>query len=244
MKKLLFLIFFLFAINLVIAEDCPIGLVNDTAPGSCGLYTDKNSDNLCDLSQDLNDSCDQNLTVGDLDSTQIKSMTVEQVAEYYKIEGEKFAEEISKLAGIKVKKSDSFQVLHDNYGVRPVNVREIATAMKQSSVINVTAESKSTHLYNSLWVALATIVLYGATWFLSYKEKISKFLHRKIWNWLLLISFIPVLLTSLFWLLRVDYGIIVNFPLNITFWHVEFGIVMVLISIFHIIWHTQYYLKK
>ncbi|MGV8086666.1 MAG: hypothetical protein ACP5N1_03475 [Candidatus Woesearchaeota archaeon] len=58
-KYLLFAIIFalvLININTVNAElVCPIGLVNDTAPGSCGLYIDKNIDSLCDLSQELND---------------------------------------------------------------------------------------------------------------------------------------------------------------------------------------------
>jgi len=247
MKRLILLLFFiLFIPNIVYAsEDCPLGLINDTAPGSCVLYVDKNTDNLCDLSQPgLPDACDQNITAGDLDSTAIKSMTVKQVAEYYGINEDDFAEKISELAGIKVKTTDSFQILHDNYGVRPVNVREVATALKNDVQVVVTQQEKTKSIYRSLTVAIITIILYLTTWLLSYKEKISKILHRKIWNWLLLITFIPVFLTSLFWLLRVDYGIIVGLPLNITFWHVEFGIVMILISIFHIIWHVRYYIKK
>ncbi|MGV8171892.1 MAG: hypothetical protein ACP5OA_04325 [Candidatus Woesearchaeota archaeon] len=246
MKKILLILFILLSVNLVYAsEDCPLGLINDTAPGSCVLYVDKNTDNLCDLSQPgLPDACDTNITAGDLDSTAIKSMTVKQVAEYYGINENNFAEKISELAGIKVKATDSFQVLHDNYGVRPVNVREVATALKNDVQVVIAEPEKTKSIYRSLTVAIITILLYLTTWLLSYKEKISKILHRKIWNWLLLITFIPVFLTSLFWLLRVDYGIIVSLPLNITFWHVEFGIVMILISIFHIIWHTQYYIKK
>lgn len=30
---------------------CPRGLINDPYPGQCGLYTDQNSDQICDLSQ-------------------------------------------------------------------------------------------------------------------------------------------------------------------------------------------------
>jgi hypothetical protein len=246
MKKLLLAIFFLLSLNLVMAADnCPLGLINDTAPGLCVLYVDQNTDSICDSSQPyLNDSCDHNITAGDLDSTAIKSMTVKEVAEYYKINPETFAQKISELANIKVKTTDSFQVLHDNYGVRPVTVREVATAMKNEVPVVIVEQAKPKSIYRSLSVALITIVLYLMTWLLSYGNKISVVLHRKIWNWLLLITFIPVFLTSLFWLLRVDYGIILSLPFNITFWHVEFGIVMILISIFHIIWHTQYYIRK
>jgi len=246
MRKLLLILFLLLSLNLAYAsEDCPLGMINDTAPGSCVLYIDKNTDNLCDLSQPgLPDACDQNITAGDLDSTAIKSMTVQGVADYYGINPIAFAEKISELAGITVKTTDSFQVLHDNYGVRPVNVREVATALQNDIPVVIAEPEKTKSIYRSLTVAIITILLYLTTWLLSYKEKISKILHRKIWNWLLLVTFIPVFLTSLFWLLRVDYGIIVGLPFNIAFWHVEFGIVMILISIFHIIWHVRYYIKK
>ncbi|MGV8171058.1 MAG: hypothetical protein ACP5OA_00005, partial [Candidatus Woesearchaeota archaeon] len=106
----------------------------------------------------------------------------------------------------------------------------------------VAQPEKTKSIYKSLSIAIITIILYLASWLLSYFKKISTYLHRKIWNWLLLIVFIPVLLTSLFWVLRVDYGIIVNMPFNISFWHVEFGIIMILISLFHILWHVQYYI--
>ncbi len=250
MKNIWLMVFVIFALFVsthnVNALDCPIGLINDTAPGSCALYVDKNTDALCDLSQpDLNDSCDTNLTATDLTSTEIKSMTVEQVAEYYKIEGEKFAEEISKVAGIKVKKSDSFQVLHDNYGVRPLNVREIAVAMSLNSKIVVSEKVSETHTSTNLYPVLAIVIithlLYLLTFILSKKEIISTNMHRKIWNWLLLIVFIPVLVTSLLWLLRVEYNVIIPTFFNVIYWHVVFGLVMIIISAFHILWHVKYY---
>jgi len=246
MKQLLLIILtlILFASN-VHALDCPIGLVNDTAPGSCGLYIDKNVDSLCDLSQDLNDSCDVNLTATDLTSTEIKAMTVEQVAEHYNIEGEQFAKEISKVAGVTVKKSDSFQYLHDNYAVRPIVVREVALAIRKNSNETITIVDTSTEQRHYLIpIILVTIIAYLSTWFLSKKEKISTILHRKIWNWLLLITFIPVTITSILWILRVEYGIIIPVFFNISYWHLIFGVIMILISVFHIIWHVKYYFKK
>jgi len=245
---LVFLILFTaMAVN-VNALDCPIGLINDTAPGSCALYIDKNTDALCDLSQpELNDSCDTNITATDLTSTEIKAMTVEQVAEYYKIEGQKFAEEISKIAGTKVKTSDSFQILHDNYEVRPLNVREIAVAMSFDSKIVVSEKTSDTHndtsknLYPIFAIVIGTHLLYLLTFILSKKEIISTNVHRKIWNWLLLIAFIPVMITSLLWLLRVEYNFIVPTFFNVVYWHVVFGLIMIIISAFHILWHIKYY---
>ncbi len=31
--------------------ECPRGMVNDTYPGSCGLYVDKDGNNICDNSE-------------------------------------------------------------------------------------------------------------------------------------------------------------------------------------------------
>ena len=31
--------------------DCPFGMINDSYPGSCGRYVDRNNDDICDLSQ-------------------------------------------------------------------------------------------------------------------------------------------------------------------------------------------------
>jgi hypothetical protein len=245
MKSIIYIILTLFIVNLALAvEDCPIGLINDTAPGQCVLYTDKNSDNLCDLSQPyLNDSCDTNITATDLTSTEIKSMTVEQVAEYYNIEGEKFAKEISKLAGVTVKLSDKFQYLHDTYSVRPVNVREIAVSMKSNSdTANISSnETTSKQNYYVLPIVITLITLYVFTLFLSKKEIIKTITHNKIWNWLLLISFIPVLFSSLIWLLRAEFAIIILLPFNISYWHIIFGLIMIMISIFHLTWHIRYY---
>ncbi len=240
---LLFLSIFLFSLNNVNALDCPIGLINDTAPGSCGLYIDKNVDSLCDLSQSLIDSCDINISASDLTSTQIKSMTVEQVAEYYKIEGDQFAKEISAVAGISVKKSSSFQYLHDNYAVKPVIVRQIALTMINDSK-DVTNKTTSTHTYPIIAIVLATHLLYLFTVILSKRNIISVNIHRKIWNWLLLIVFIPVMITSLLWLLRVEYNFIIPTFFNISYWHVVFGLIMLIVSAFHILWHLKYYFKK
>ncbi len=37
-------------------NDCPRGLVNDPYPGACREYVDTNGDNICDLSQTLQQS--------------------------------------------------------------------------------------------------------------------------------------------------------------------------------------------
>lgn len=42
---------FIFLTSSVLAYDCPFGRTNDSFPGSCSLYTDRNNDGICDNSQ-------------------------------------------------------------------------------------------------------------------------------------------------------------------------------------------------
>ncbi|MEM3399727.1 MAG: hypothetical protein QXP42_02760 [Candidatus Micrarchaeia archaeon] len=51
--KLLPIIFVVFLLTDIASSynSCPFGMVNDTYPGSCGRYVDKNADQICDYSQ-------------------------------------------------------------------------------------------------------------------------------------------------------------------------------------------------
>jgi cytochrome b561 len=52
------------------------------------------------------------------------------------------------------------------------------------------------------------------------------------------------LITGIFGLIltiQLDYDLPFQMPVNLLFWHVEAGIVMTLISLFHIGWHFKYY---
>ncbi len=53
MGKIIFLLLiFLFIPNIVLAwGDCPFGMINDPAPGSCGRFIDTDRDGFCDNSQ-------------------------------------------------------------------------------------------------------------------------------------------------------------------------------------------------
>ena len=85
------------------------------------------------------------------------------------------------------------------------------------------------------------IGLYVLSYILSKKKIISEILHKRIWNILLLISFLKMGVLGLLLVLKIQYNFTLGLPFNMLFWHVEFGIIMTLISIFHIIWHFNYY---
>ncbi|CEG12242.1 conserved membrane hypothetical protein [groundwater metagenome] len=95
--------------------------------------------------------------------------------------------------------------------------------------------------YHLLPVSLLSILLYFISYILSKKNVISIATHRKIWNILLLVTFFISGLSGILLIIKIDFGTMIPLPFDILFWHVEAGIAMVVISIFHILWHWQYF---
>jgi len=95
--------------------------------------------------------------------------------------------------------------------------------------------------YNFITILIITVLLYFLSFYLVKKNKIKLLTHRKIWNIVLLFSFLISGLIGLILVILIDYNIYISWYSKILWTHVEFGIVMAIISIFHIIWHFNYY---
>jgi len=92
-------------------------------------------------------------------------------------------------------------------------------------------------------IALSLVVLYLISLTLSKKKKIKAVQHRKIWNLLLLVTFLVSGMLGILLVLKVSFGIEIPSYSDALFFHVEFGIAMTFISIFHIFWHWKYFRK-
>ncbi len=92
-------------------------------------------------------------------------------------------------------------------------------------------------------IALLLVVLYLISLILSKKKKIKAVQHRKIWNILLLVTFLVSGILGILLVLKVSFGIEIPSYSDALFFHVEFGIAMTFISIFHILWHWKYFRK-
>lgn len=99
----------------------------------------------------------------------------------------------------------------------------------------------STH-YNVSPIAIALFVIYAVSFVLYKTRRIRVSTHRKIWNVLLLVTFLTTAVFGLILAIRRDYVLLWNSPVNLLFWHVEAGVAMTLVSIFHLSWHFSYYL--
>jgi len=119
--------------------------------------------------------------------------------------------------------------------------KEILVALRTGTQTTNIEVKESTKEYYMWQTTLILIALYLLSIYLVKKEKLSLVKNRKIWNMLLLISGIITAFTSIFLLLRLNYGITISFPLNMITVHVLAGYIMLLIAIFHTLWHIPYY---
>ena len=90
-------------------------------------------------------------------------------------------------------------------------------------------------------IAIGFILIYGASFFLYKTKRIRWPPTGRSGTCLLAATF---LITGIFGTLlafQLDYALLFNWPINLLFWHVEAGIVMTFISLFHLGWHFKYY---
>jgi len=246
LKRILFVLFLFILIPTVVLAwgDCPMGKV--LCDEKCELFIDIDNDGICDYSQPAPE--DRIRTVEEntdnlISGSELKTKTVNEVAEIYQISANEYAEKLSEYYGVKINPNYSFQLLHDNYGMEPSIVKSIAASIKLGTLIDVSEANNKENkgVYHFLPISLLLILLYSISHILSKKKIISIVNHRKIWNILLLITFLISGILGILLILRINFGWIIPLPFNILFWHVEVGIAMFAISIFHISWHWTYF---
>ena len=110
-----------------------------------------------------------------------------------------------------------------------------------AKIDNLTITKQNTMIYHFLPISLILILLYFITHILSKKKIISVIGHRKIWNILLLASFLISGILGILLVVEINSGAKFSLPLDMLFWHVEVGIAMFVISIFHTLWHWAYF---
>jgi hypothetical protein len=98
----------------------------------------------------------------------------------------------------------------------------------------------ATH-YNVSLIAIVLFVIYVASFILYKTKRIGVGTHRKIFNVLLLVTFLTTACFGLILAIKRDYVLLFSSPVNLLFWHVEAGVTMTVISLFHLSWHLTYY---
>jgi hypothetical protein len=97
--------------------------------------------------------------------------------------------------------------------------------------------------YNFIPILIVCVILYGVTWILSARKIITQVLHRRIWNVVLLVSALIAIIPGAILTINIDLHTRIPLPFNLRYWHVEAGIVLGIVALFHIIWHRRYFVK-
>ena len=107
------------------------------------------------------------------------------------------------------------------------------------SALTPTTNTKPPYLF--VPITLGIIILYGITYILALQKKITIITHRKIWNIILTITFLVSGILGLMLVLRINYGWFAEYHRTMLTLHVDFGIAMAVITLFHMAWHWPYY---
>ncbi|MDN5355576.1 MAG: hypothetical protein PWQ43_518 [Rikenellaceae bacterium] len=181
--------------------------------GSCGKFLDKNADGICDLGIKITKT---EINIED----EIKD-TIEKQQKSYNNE---------------IKNSNN--TTHDNI----IN-KQIMNYQKHFVGIPSLTLNIKKRPYNLLEISIITLILYSFSWLFTKYHLISKRLHKRIWNVLLLISFIISCFLEIILIIQINYDIWPALRLEFLYWHVQVGIVMTLIGLFHALWHINYFKK-
>ena len=99
------------------------------------------------------------------------------------------------------------------------------------------------HPYSLLPLAALCLAGYFLTLMLVRMKVLSLSAHRKIWNSLLLVTFLVTGILGILLVINLNYRLEWTWIKTALRWHVHFGIGMVAVAAFHLSWHLNYYLQ-
>jgi hypothetical protein len=219
-------------------NSCPRGITNCRYPGKCNLYIDTNSDKICDRSQSAPQTAAATPTTAVVAKAAATTNSTGIAATASTTAATVSIPEIITKSG-----SSGISAGGMVAEVDLDNTTNTASISSQNEAGITLTESGLKHSYYFVPILLATGILYAVTWTLSARKVIKTLLHRKIWNMVLLVTMLVSAVLGLFLILTIDFNIEIELPFNMLFWHVEAGIALSIIAVFHILWHWRYFAK-
>lgn len=90
-------------------------------------------------------------------------------------------------------------------------------------------------VYETVIPSIPFVAGYIVTYTLYKAGLIKKSIHVNLWNFILFSAFLVTALAGFVLMVLLELGIITSINLGLLYWHVEFGITMALVTVFHII---------
>lgn len=227
-----------------LSAQCPRGAID--CIHACDLSTDTNSDGYCDYSsfsvkvqKYLKTKMDSVLV-----AQAVKQPDVQKVSVKDTIKPEKTEEPITRVREKAEKKAPVMKKEPGKTEVLIADNDSLAQASQVKPIIVPPHPPKpKPHIYNLLAVGIPCVLLYLVSWIISRRRRlITPATHRKIWNVILLATFLVSCILGLLLTIFINYNIQSGWFLKFLHWHVDFGIAMTLIAIFHVLWHLRYFL--
>jgi len=240
----------------VSGQACPRGVRYNCVWG-CGRHTDLNGDGYCDYSFLTDDVKVQKDTVPKRDSAAVVSrdsaISVAAGKGGVEISGTPEADGVG-TALTTTTPGGERSAPGSQGGSTPRSTEGDMLADPQTGnlVIHPPAAADPGHfphgpVYNLILISSLTLGLYLVTFLLYKRDVIKRIHHRKVWNLLLLLTFLVSCLFGLFLVVQLNYDVALKIYPTLLVWHVEVGIAMALIAVIHILWHIRYFrnmLKK
>jgi hypothetical protein len=208
--------------------------------GQCPRYVDNNGDVFCDYTtiteilkiqldqhKELKDTCNHKIIKKDSTKTNLKSNNKPNLVNNNK----------------KYKTTDSSNnnTINTNKNIDKITSGNSNNQQNTKIINDANTPKKKYNSYDLVLVSSITFGLYFLTFFLAKLKKIKTKTHRRIWNLLLLLTFMVSCLFGFFLVVQINFNILFSIFRTILYWHVEIGIAMTLIAVFHILWHLKYF---
>lgn len=208
---------------------CPWNRVN--CSHGCGRHFDDNGDGYCDY------SILELKSVAPIDTvkkTEIKTVETKKI--------------ILKDSAISLKNKTKVEPnkTNNNSESSTINTTADSNQISKATTPLVIQNSKSPNKskpYDLISISCITLFLYGISFIMVKFKLMRKNIHRRIWNILLLITFLISCLFGFFLVVQINYQFAFDWLSTLLYWHVQIGISMTIISVIHILWHITYFKK-
>jgi cation transport ATPase len=218
-------------------SQCPWGRVN--CQHGCGRFLDDNKNGFCDFSE-----------VNKMDTPEVKTTVVKKEAKVTKKNAQTADHKSDRCTGCPHDKciesetsaAGSTAETAEDDEFKSMDAEVDTTAISKAELEATTASEKKKP-YSLILISALTLVLYFFTWLAAGREWIKLSTHRRFWNLLLLATFLVSCLFGFFLVIQINYDFVIGWYRTVLYWHVQVGIAMTLIAVFHTIWHTKYYVN-
>jgi hypothetical protein len=242
MKRILILLPILFLFfefsSFNVDAQCPWKKVN--CKNRCGRFIDENNNSICDLSEPTKLD-----TVKEVEKTVVvkKQVVVEKVVEVNK----KRCEGCKHEKCVESESVDNAKITENTTTDGDDEFKSMdSTEVDTTSVVNVNDASSTEEKdkpYSLIFISSLTVGLYLISWFAKNRKWIKFSTHRRIWNVLLLLTFLISCLFGFFLVIQINYHFVFDWYKTVLYWHVQVGIGMTIVAVLHILWHTKYFVN-